>query len=135
VRHAVLDTNILVSALLRPEGPPGRVMEAVKHGELAPVFHETLYAEYLEVLRRPRLQLQASSIEAALDSLRSVGTLLRGDLPAPPAGLPDRSDWPFIACALSSRCPVITGNVKDFPAILGAEVMTAREWVELYAHR
>lgn len=130
VQHAVLDTNILVSALIRPAGPTGQVMAAVKRGELMPVFSRAVFAEYEEVLRRPRLQLEPASVDAALDALRAWGTMLYGELPAPPAGLPDGSDWPFIACALAAGCPVITGNARHFPAGLRVRVLTAREWVE-----
>ena len=128
--HAVLDTNILVSGFMRPEGPPGRVMVAVKEGALVPVFSLAVFAEYESVLRRPRLRLDAGKVDAALATMRWVGTTVRGDLPPLPAGLPDDKDWPFIACALAAGCPVITGNARDFPARLGVSVMTAREWVE-----
>ena len=130
MRHAVLDTNILVSALMRPDGPPGRVMAAVKLGELLPVFSAAILAEYDAVLRRPRLQLDPQKVAAALDHIRTVGTVVPGASPPPPANLPDVADWPFIACALAAGCPVVTGNVKHFPPRLGMRVMTAREWVE-----
>ena len=127
--HAVLDTNILVSALMRPEGPPGRVLLAVKEGALVPAFSLAVFAEYEAVLRRPRLRLDAAKVDAALATMRLVGTTVRGDLPPLPAGLPDDKDWPFIACALAASCPAITGNARGFPAALGVRVMTARAWL------
>lgn len=130
MRHAVLDTNILVSALMRPDGPPGLVMAAVKQGELVPVFSPAILDEYQDVLRRPRLQLDAAKVDAALETMRAVGTVVHGDPPPPSTNLPDGTDWPFIACALATGCPVITGNARDFPAWLGVRVMTAREWVD-----
>lgn len=130
MRYAVLDTNILVSALMRPEGPPGLVMAAVKHGELVPVFSQAIFAEYQSVLRRPRLRLEAAKVDAALATMQALGTLVPGDPPPTPTNLPDGADWPFIACALATRFPVITGNVRDFPDWLGVRVMTAREWVD-----
>jgi putative PIN family toxin of toxin-antitoxin system len=135
VRHAVLDTNILVSALMRPQGPPGRVMAAVKDGELLPVFSPTIFAEYEAVLARPRLRLEAAKVDVALTTMRIVGTVVRAEPLPPPAGLPDDKDWPFIACAVAAGCPVITGNARDFPAGLGVRVMTAREWVEALGRR
>jgi uncharacterized protein len=129
VRHAVLDTNILVSALMRPDGPPGRVMAEVKAGRLVPVISPTILQEYEQVLKRPHLRLDAARIDAALDAMRTLGTMM-GAEPPPPRGLPDESDWPFIACALAAGCPVITGNTRDFPAALGVSVMTARDWVD-----
>lgn len=129
MRVAVLDTNILVSALIRPSGPPGQVMAAVGRGELVPVFSRTIQVEYESVLRRPRLRLDATKVDAALATIRAIGTFLHGDEPPPPAGVPDAADWPFIACALAQGCPVVTGNLKHFPARLGVQVITAREWV------
>ena len=127
-QHAVLDTNILVSALMRPDGPPGRVMAAVKRGELVPVLSQAILAGYEAVLQRPRLRLDAANVGAALVDLRAIGFVIPGDPPPPPPGLPDDTDWPFIACALAADCPVITGNARDFPQALGVRVMTAREW-------
>ena len=130
VRHAVLDTNILVSALMRPEGPPGRVMAAVKRGEWVPVLSRAILAEYETVLQRPRLRLDAAKGGAALEALRAIGLVIPGEAPPAPPGLPDDTDWPFIACALAADCPVITGNARDFPQVLGVRVLTARQWVE-----
>jgi putative PIN family toxin of toxin-antitoxin system len=130
VRHAVLDTNILVSALIRPEGPPGRVMAAVLIGDVLPVFNAAVLDEYERVLRRPRLQLDIARVRAMLETIRTIGSAVPGELPAPPAGLRDPTDWPFIACALAASCPVITGNARGFPEALGVRIMTAREWGE-----
>lgn len=130
MRYAVLDTNILVSALMRPEGPPGQVMAAVRRGDLRPVFSAAILTEYGTVLRRTKLRLDRAKVETALDALQTIGSLLHGELPPAAAGLPDPDDWPFIACALAAGCPVITGNARDFPPALGVRIMTAREWVD-----
>lgn len=129
LRHAVLDTNILVSALLHPDGPPGHVLAAVQAGDLVPVFSPAMLAEYESVLRRPRLRLDAAKVAAALHQFHAIGTLVRTTAP-PPAGLPDGSDWPFIAGALAAGCPVVTGNARHYPPRLGVRVMTAREWID-----
>lgn len=130
VQHAVLDTNILVSALIRPEGPPGLVMAAALRGDLVPVFSAEILAEYDEVLRRPRLRLQQERVQAMLDAMRLVGVRLAVDQVPPPANLPDADDWPFIAVALGAGCPIVTGNTRHFPQYMGVRVMTAREWMD-----
>lgn len=131
MRLAVLDTNILVSALMRPEGPPGQVMADVGRGILTPVTSADVLAEYRAVLTRPRLRLNMDAVTRALDAIDLLGLHLapRQLPPAPPPGLPDPTDWPFMACALAAGCPVITGNLKHFVAGAGVRVMTAREWV------
>ena len=131
MQYAVIDTNILVSALLRPAGPPGQVMAAALAGRLIPVVSDAVLAEYASVLTRPRLGLDAGRVRGALDALRNVGVRVQAAL-TPPPDLPDPGDWPFIACALAAGCPVVTGNAKDFPARLGIEVISARQWAETF---
>jgi len=131
VRHAVIDTNILVSALLRPAGPPGQVMAEALAGRLIPVVSDAVLDEYSRVLTRPRLGLDAQRVRAVIEAMRNVGVRLHA-APAPPPDLPDPGDGPFIACALTAGCPVVTGNVKDFPPRLGVTVVTARQWVDLF---
>jgi len=50
----VLDTNVLVSALLSPFGPPARVLDLILVGDLIPVFDDRILAEYRQVLARER---------------------------------------------------------------------------------
>lgn len=128
--QAVIDTNILVSGLLNPAGPPGQVVDAIRDGRLVPVMTGAMLAEYREVLLRPRLRLRAEAVMELLDELNTLGVVIALPEAAQPAGLPDPDDWGFIACALASGCPVLTGNARHFPAGLGVRVMTAREWVE-----
>lgn len=132
MRLAVLDTNILVSALHNPQGPPGQVLAAVKAGLLQPVFCQAILDEYEQVLTRPRLRLDKAAVRVALEAMSHVGHVLEGALPPPPPGLPDPSDWPFMACTLVASCPVISGNARHFPAALGVGVISARAWVERF---
>ena len=53
--RAVVDTNILVSALLMPAGPPRAVAQAIRHGVLQLMVCAEIIEEYVDVLHRPRL--------------------------------------------------------------------------------
>lgn len=131
--RAVVDTNILVSALLRPGSVPDAVLQAIVSGRLTPVVCDAILAEYAEVLSRPRFAFSARAVEELL--------VLLGQLSAwvalPPydgePALPDPEDGPFVACALAAGCPVLTGNTRRFPAAAGIKALTAREW--LSSHR
>lgn len=129
MKLAVVDTNVLVSGGLNPSGSPARVLTAIEQQRLQAVISTEVMAEYREVLARPQLRLQRDWVMRTLDNFEALGLLL-----VPPAIdaalLPDPDDAPFIALALHARCPVITGNARDFPARLGVRVMTAREWVD-----
>ena len=130
--RAVVDTNVLVSALLKPDSAPAQVAQALRRNALQPVVCAEIMGEYGAVLKRPKLRLPAADV-AALVQLIGLQALWVQIGPYPPAlRLPDAADWPFIACAAAAQCPVITGNVKHFPARLGVEVMTVRGWVEAH---
>ena len=49
--YAVIDTNVLVSALLRWDSVPGAIMEHALVGNIIPVLSDEIIAEYNEVLR------------------------------------------------------------------------------------
>ncbi len=128
--RAVVDTNILVSALLTPAGPPGAVAQAIRHGILQPLVCAEIIKEYVDVLHRPRLALPPRDIDELIALLGAQAQWVRITPYLPALKLSDPGDWPFIATALAGNCPVITGNARHFPKRLGMEVMTAREWVE-----
>jgi len=52
VIRAVIDTNILVSALLQPEGLPAAALMLALSGEVALCVSDAVFAEYDEVIRR-----------------------------------------------------------------------------------
>lgn len=52
---ALLDTNVWVSAFLKPNGPPGQVVAAWGHDEFSVVTSLLQLGEIAEVLTRPRL--------------------------------------------------------------------------------
>jgi predicted nucleic acid-binding protein len=122
---------MLVSALLRGDGPPGAVLRAVAAQTLTTVVCTAISDEYAAALARPRFGFDAADVHEVLGLVARLARWV--DVPAhrgdPP--VPDPADWPFIACALAADCPVITGNTRHFPTTgLGVRVITARVWVE-----
>jgi putative PIN family toxin of toxin-antitoxin system len=128
--RAVVDTHILVSGLLRPDGPPGAVLRQIVAQAIEPVVCDAIVTEYRAVLPRRRLRLRAADIEELLALIEAQALWVEMPAYSGQLALPDSADWPFIACALAAGCPVITGNARDFSAGLGVRVITAREWVE-----
>jgi putative PIN family toxin of toxin-antitoxin system len=129
MRHWVIDTNVVVSGLLNPHGPPGEILDAVVDGRVTMVYDPRIVAEYRDVLHRPRLRLRRTRIRAFLAGLRSQR---RVTPTAEPSAGPDADDLKFIQAALAtSERTIVTGNVDDFPtAILGgATVLTPAEAV------
>ncbi len=53
----VLDTNIIVSALLSPQGLSAKLLNLVFDKKLTIVYDNNIFAEYLEVLNRDKFML------------------------------------------------------------------------------
>ena len=51
---AVIDTNVVVSALLNHSSTPGKVLEEALVGRIIPLLHDEILDEYDDVLRRPK---------------------------------------------------------------------------------
>jgi putative PIN family toxin of toxin-antitoxin system len=70
--RAVVDTNVWISAILNPAGPPARLLTAVREGRLDPVTSEPLLAELAGVLARPRLARRFGVTPAKIGALLAL---------------------------------------------------------------
>jgi uncharacterized protein len=111
----VLDTNVLVSGLLSPSGPPGRLVDVLLRRRLRIAFDDRVELEYREVLARPRLGIDPVRREAFLAILQFQEHVTA--LPWPYRVPPDRDDVSFLEVALETAGrTLVTGNLRHFPA-------------------
>jgi predicted nucleic acid-binding protein len=131
----VVDTNVLVAGILSASGPPGWIIEALLSGEIEPALDAGIRAEYEDVLRRPELSLEPERVAAVLDVIDAFG--LEAVVPPWPEPLPDQDDAPFLAVAAWVGSPVVTGNMRHFPAKArgGVVVLTPRHLMDHFAQR
>jgi putative PIN family toxin of toxin-antitoxin system len=126
--RTVLDTNVLVSAMLSPFGNEAQVLGAVRRGSIVPCLSPAILAEYCAVLSRPKFGFAQDEILGLIGMLEAKGLLLE---PVPATGAsPDPGDDDFIACALAADADfIVTGNKRDFPAdsCKPSRVVSARE--------
>ena len=110
---AVIDTNILVSALLTPSGRPARVLDHVLNGNVILCYDSRIIAEYQEVLLRPKFEFDKRAIKHVIDFLIRSGISI---VPAPILDtFEDEDDKVFYEVAKSARAYLVTGNKKHFP--------------------
>lgn len=129
----VLDTNVLVSGLLKPASPAAQIIRLSLIGKIEIAYDERIIAEYGEVLRRPRFPFTRNQVEALLDEIRRVGISLVAE-PAP-VRLPDPDDEPFLEMARAARArAIVTGNKKHFPprACRDILVLSPREFLDFF---
>jgi uncharacterized protein len=134
MRLAVLDTNVIISAGIRPDGAPARLMlDWVLPGQVQVVTSPWICAEYREVAARPKFA-PYSFPPTWLEFLVEESLLL----PEPatwPLAMPDATDAPFLAVAKASGAWLVTGNLKHFPrgARRGVTVVSPAEYLERLA--
>ena len=129
--RVVVDTNIIVSALLQPLGPPAQVFFLAISGSIQLCISGNVYAEYEEVIRRPRFRRDESVITATLHTIREKALWVRPTESIRACADPD--DDIFLECAQAARAAyLVTGNIKDFPASwLDTRIVTARAFLEI----
>jgi putative PIN family toxin of toxin-antitoxin system len=129
--RVVIDTNILVSALLQPESVPAAVFMLALSGEVQLCVSDAVFAEYDEVIRRPHLKRGPDVIEGALRSIRQLGHWVEPSVRAEKCSDPD--DNVFLECAQAAEAHyLVTGNKRHFPARWKkTKVISARELFEL----
>jgi putative PIN family toxin of toxin-antitoxin system len=111
--RVVVDTNVLVSGILNPHGPPGRIVDAVLSEALIVLHDDRILGEYREVLIRPAFGFQRADVDAMLDFIEIAGEhLTAGGIDVV---LPDSTDLPFLEVAVAGLADaLISGNVKHF---------------------
>ncbi len=114
----VLDTNVLVSALISGDGPPGRVLDAVRHERVTLVTSEAQLDELRTVLGRERLRPYIRSEEAQdlIRNLEAVGEVV-ANLPIVSVS-PDPDDNVILATAIAGQADLVVSGDKRHMLIL-----------------
>lgn len=112
--RVVLDTNVLVSALLVPVGSSARLLKLAERGSITLLYDDRILWEYDQVLRRPRFGFSLPSVEVLIEFLLREGERVIAEI-MKPAGA-DPTDQPFFEVAFSGGAELlVTGNRKHFP--------------------
>lgn len=111
----VIDTNVVVSGLLRPSSKPGRILDLMLEGDLPFVSSTELIEEYREVLLRPKFGFEATLVDALVDELESLSIAV---VPQPQAEVrsQDPDDQFVTDLAQAAGAAIVTGNARHFTA-------------------
>ena len=129
----VIDTNIVVSAALKPDGPPRTVVIVAITKPARLYVSDAILAEYREVLARPELGIRRGLQQQLIDLFRNRAYLIRPSRAIRAAADPE--DDKFLECADAARADyLVTGNLRHFPRFWKTtKVITAREFLEIIA--
>jgi putative PIN family toxin of toxin-antitoxin system len=112
--NAVLDTNILVSALWSAGGNTAKIIRLIPDGKIEVCFSAEILTEYREILNRPKFGFSASKRAELLSTIYKYGHMLFVDKSN--AAMIDESDRIFYDAAKMCGGCLITGNLKHYPA-------------------
>jgi|SRR5580658_3031078 putative PIN family toxin of toxin-antitoxin system len=113
--RAVLDANVVVSALLNPVGPMASILNLAALRRFRCYVSGPILDEYGEVLGRAYLRLNERTTFRSMERLRRSAVLVEPRRQVQVCV--DAEDNKFLECALEARADyVVTGNVRHFPA-------------------
>lgn len=129
----VLDTNVVVSAALKPNGLQRTVLMLAMTEPARLYVSEAILSEYRDVLRHPELKIRKGLQHQLLQLVRNRSKLLSPRRRLRVARDPD--DDKFLECADAARADyLVTGNQQHFPKFWkSTKVITAREFLSIVA--
>ena len=111
--RAVVNTNVLVSALISPGGNASAILRKIEENLLIPVYCDEILREYIIVLSRPRFGFPKALLDDALGLFQIYGLMAYPRKSC--IYMPDENDRIFYDVAKASGSLLITGNIKHFP--------------------
>lgn len=120
VYYAVIDTNVLVSALLtrHEDASPLQIVRRVFQGKIIALYHEEILREYSEVLHRPKFGFSEAMVTVLIEAIEKYGISV--ERLSVQEELPDPKDRVFYEVTMARReegAYLVTGNKKHFPTV------------------
>ncbi|AKX93398.1 putative toxin-antitoxin system toxin component, PIN family [Neomoorella thermoacetica] len=133
----VLDTNVVISGLLVPEGPPGRIIDLWADGKIDVVVSPAVITEYMEVFLRPKFA-KAGTMEERQQLLEGFINLANTILVLPDIEIDiinaDPSDNRFLECARTGETDCIISGDSHLLALKEYEeipIITPGQFLEM----
>ena len=129
--YAVIDTNVLVSAMLKWQSVPGKILELSFNGLIIPLVNDEILREYREVLSRPKFKLTKEIVNNLIDGITEKSIFVSEQ--SLNEYLPDPKDRVFYEVVMEKRksedAYLVTGNIKHFP--VRPYIITPREMLDI----
>ena len=134
IYYAVIDTNVLVSAMLKGISIPGTIIQQVATGKIIPVLNGKILKEYIDVLSRAKFKFPIPKIDGVLNDILKRAIFIDLDKPVElDEILPDPKDVVFYEVVMEARkdrdAYLVTGNQKHFP--FKTFIVTPREMLDI----
>ncbi|MDR0290818.1 MAG: putative toxin-antitoxin system toxin component, PIN family [Treponema sp.] len=126
----VLDTNVIVSALMTIPSLPARILNLVLDKTIAIVYDNRILAEYIDVLNRKELKINKEASKLVIDFISRYGEYILAE----PLHIKftDETDQKFYEVYKSGEAQyLVTGNLNHYPNEEG--IVVPRKFLDQYA--
>ena len=129
--YAVIDTNVVVSSMLKKESVPWLIMNMVDENTIIPLLNQDILNEYIEVITRNKFNFSETSINEVISRIKEKAIFLEKEQTL--EEFIDKDDIVFFEIVLSARSTMdaylITGNMKHYP--IRSYVVTPAQMLEI----
>jgi putative PIN family toxin of toxin-antitoxin system len=125
----ILDTNVLVSAIIRNNVPQQIIMWIISRPYIEWIASDDIVDEYKNVLQRKKFKLPLETIKDWLDLFEEELILVT---PKTIVNFPrDMKDAKFLECALESNADIFVTGDRDFSdaqALISTQIMSVSQF-------
>ena len=115
--YAVIDTNVIVSSMIKSNSIPGKIIQLIKRNIIVPLLNEEIVEEYVAVLTRNEFNFDSQIVEETITAINKKGIILKREQTL--EDFIDKDDIVFFEIVMSARSTMdaylVTGNMKHCP--------------------
>lgn len=129
--YAVIDTNVIVSSMLKHDSIPGAILDLVINKTIVPLLNEEILKEYADVLTRNKFGFSNTDVDILINNIRDSSIFLEKEQTI--EEFIDEDDIVFYEIVMSARntmdAYLITGNIRHYP--IRNFVVTPKEMLDI----
>ena len=129
--YAVIDTNVIVSSMLKHESIPGEILDLVLSKTIVPLLNQEIIDEYADVLKRNRFGFKKQEVDSFIKQIKENSIFLEREQTI--EDFIDEDDIVFYEIVMSARHTMdaflVTGNIKHYP--IKNFVVTPKQMIDI----
>ena len=129
--YAVIDTNVIVSSMLKHESIPGEILDLVLSKTIVPLLNQEIIDEYANVLKRNRFGFKKQEVDSLIKQIKENSIFLEREQTI--EDFIDEDDIVFYEIVMSARHTMdaflVTGNIKHYP--IKNFVVTPKQMIDI----
>ena len=135
VKRVVIDTNVLISGVLRPKGPPQAVVDILVAGLVAPLFSDTTFEELRTRILRRKFDryVGRTGREHYVERLADVAEWVA--ISGARMGCRDRDDDKFLETAIEGGADrLVTGDrdLLEMSPFMGIPILAPADFIAMW---